>query len=236
MKGYIGNILEFSNSENLEFSNLGQLDFSSFFKIAEVNIKPVSEILGTSTQDVVLILKDAGFTVNYDIKTLNNSHLELLSQKYVEGLKAYFTKSLKRLSELSAEEFLDFTEFCERFKVGEKGGHITSTIQWHDLDVEAIKETFFELINSSQLSNFALLQLDSIRENIDLYVNIAKRNDFLRRISKHRFFKIKATLNRIYKADIVSIISFIILSCRYHIFTSEEENYELKPVVYASLK
>lgn len=181
-------------------------------KPLDVRLKDLSKKLGIQQNVIVEILKEAGFEVfNRANFLLNEKHLEILSQKYIESVKHLQKRLIKKnfVADLNYKanirkfilKFVDQQDFPENVLSD-------NSISKLKLNTDLIRAFFFNLINEI----FLQAKLSALYSNInDEYKNIRK---FLSRIK----IKVKSYFNHIN-----SKILFTTVTGQYYIFTDEED-------------
>lgn len=124
---------------------------SQYMTSAEV----VMEASGLRLEAVRSIAREHGIEIN-DVRSrcIDENLLSYLADAHIRRLKAYFNKSKRHLSELSCEDYIAFDDFCQTFK---KSTFNYKPVSWNDIDVDAIREQFYEKVYSlcpkTQVSN-----------------------------------------------------------------------------------
>ncbi|MBP1631562.1 MAG: hypothetical protein H6Q15_2455 [Bacteroidetes bacterium] len=223
----------------LYFSSTELLDRMTI-NINFYSIHSVSKVMNISSSDVLIILKNAGFTLDEGYHTLlNQKHLDVLSKKYIEYLQRYFSNSLKNIHNLSFSEIIDFDDFCNRFR--KQNNPIKGVIQWSHINTELLKDFFFEQVKEE---NNKINSFFSLFENVFTYESILqakfsyyiKENNLMKKIVSNRFYRIKIKIKKIF-CFFIQVIKLIIRSYRYHIFVTEDShNSKVQALCIASLE
>lgn len=153
--------------------------------------------------------EDGSFLMSYD--SLNNSESVPLSL-LIQSDNSYYSSSEEQVT-------------CQLNK---------DLSSWKELDDEALRQTFYELLQHEGivLDNFESHLQPGI---FDLMRKVkAKKKKTLTNIIRNRFFKIKTKVKNNYKV-ILSIMTSIIISCRYYIFVNDNDEHS-KVAIFASFE
>jgi hypothetical protein len=194
--------------------------FDVFRKSRKYNVAlhSVAKKLKISDESIVAILKDAGFEIyNFPQTLLNEKHLEILSQKYVDAIKRFYNTSSKSYYDLTFDEQLEVKRFFQKFIRNDyfferfNQDLPDSNFFKSKLDSELIKDFFYRLIYE--------VEFESAHGNVYYIDSVTfECKEFTKFLYKVKL-KIKSTFNNI-KSKLFSILT----SCHYYIFTDDEDH------------
>lgn len=188
------------------------------FASGRVTLLAVAKILGIVEQDIVTLLRNAGYDVhNIPFTKLNDGHLEVLSKAYVKGVKSYYNATSKNLKNLSKDEIEDSRNFFSRFIKRSMFFYFDADpkdqVFKKKLDDHLIIDFFFELIEKIEL-----------RESI-LGVNRLFDHNFPEDVFNRVRYRIKIDVkSKFILKDIRSSIHSILVCFHYYIFSDDEDN------------
>ena len=197
----------------------------SFFRsnrgVYRVSLHKVAHKLNTTSEDIVLILKAAGFRIlNMPTTILNEDHLEILSNHYVDSIRSYYNTVSKKRYTLSQDElnwnkifFSRLVKKRTRFFF-EVGVNLEQDVFDSNLDDILIKDLFFELIDQ-------ILERERLFESLySLTSSNFNYSESTFSILKYKI-KLKLRLKQAYR-DIRSRLYSILVCNYYHIISDDE--------------
>ena len=133
----------------------------------DVDINSVSKVLGVSVNDIIHILQDTGSIIK-DNGRLNETHLEILSYKYAQGLKRYYSKIQKNIQKLNETEISDFENF-KSFYTDSLQNHLLDSEEgiWGGQNQIIAYNKYFENIQGLLAVSDKMLDLDLIKASIE---------------------------------------------------------------------
>lgn len=188
-----------------------------------VSLKSVAIKLNLSEDKIISILQNAGFDIFYfpSIR-LNEDHLEVLSNSYVESIKSYHNSKSKKYYNLNFEERHEFNHFFYRFikksyNIWEYNNIDVSLdkVVNSNLDNDLIKDFFFNLV--SQIEYHETISNGYYLQNIAYVEKIF--NKYRHKIKLRLKHKLKSLLS-----DIRTLIHSILVCCHYYIFSDDEDH------------
>lgn len=106
---------------------------------------------------------------------------------------------------------------------------------WDEFDTEALRQTFYDLLRHENPVLLDDIECSLHPSIFDLIREVkTKKKKTLMNIIKHRFFKIRTKVKNKYKV-ILSIMTIIIISCRYYIFANDNDEHS-KVALFASFE
>lgn len=200
-----------------------------------VSLNAVIEKFKFSREAVVLILRHSGFEFSDSPNTfLNENHLEILSQSYIESVKSHFNNFSKNFYSHSKKEQEEYKVFYSKFiqqNFWSNNGYIeipsTEKLINSKLNGNKIKDYFYSKIKEIEVAEM-IEHFGYIFKDIDLYNSLAyyskEENDAnFDSIIKNIGYRLKLKVKRKLTLS-KEIFSTILINSHYHIFTDDEEH------------
>ncbi|MCU4188106.1 hypothetical protein M9Q43_02865 [Flavobacterium sp. HXWNR29] len=195
-----------------------------------VSLNAVIEKFKFSREAVILILRHAGFEIlDSPNSYLNENHLEILSQSYIESFKSHFNSVSKNFYSYSKKEQEEYKLFYSKFLQQNFWSNIQSTEKLINskLNGNKIKDYFYSKIKEIEVAEI-IEQFDYIFKDIDSYNSFgyysAEESDTnFDSIIKNIGYRLKLKVKRKLTLS-KEIFSTILINSHYHIFTDEEEH------------
>lgn len=188
------------------------------FASGRVTLFAVAKIFGIIEEDIVNLLRNAGYDVhNIPFTKLNDGHLEVLSKAYVKAVKSYYNSTSKNLKNLSKDDIEDsrifFSRFIKRSMFFYFEADPKDQVFKKKLDDHLIIDFFFELIDKIEF-----------RESITGVNNLFDHN-FSEDVFNRVRYRIKIDVkSKFILKDLRSSIHSILVCFHYYIFSDDEDN------------
>ena len=195
------------------------------------SIRIVSSSINISVPSILSFLRGKGIILKEGgLSGVTEEILDVLAELYVAKMKKFFCKTVFRLAELNPQEHTNLLTFCKEFS-NESDWH-SGKFEWKNIDCGKIKKHFFEIVRVNT-------EFDLKYDHCDFIYKVLV--SFSRKCldgSCFRFKKIAEILKKLIwssicndnrtikstKGQFVSIVDFIIIPFRYHIFIDEDSN------------
>lgn len=207
--------------------------FSKSIK-SNVSLDSVIEKFKFSREAVLLIFSHTGFeTAN--LEYLNENHLEILSQSYIDSVKNQFNSFSKNFYNYSKKDQQEFKAFYSRFVQSNYKGNKQYQIETDKglinskLNSDKIKNYFFARIQEIELlefykNNSVLYFEENNLHDLFSYFRFDGDSEAFDRVNKIIGYKLKPKVKR--KLTFSKLIFRIMLiNSHYHVFIDDEEHY-----------
>lgn len=167
-------------------------------------------------------------------RCIEGNLLASLADAHIRRLKAYFYNAKRHIAELAGDELTTFVEFCKTYQKRQHSYY--SSLVWSDIDTEAIREQFFDKVckltppekpysPSSALLLDEILKFRSPKLDDSTSFREVMQEDVIDKVV-HSFLYYEKPFRKVnFILDLRFEARKTILSARYHIFSSDDEDH-----------
>lgn len=212
---------------------------SNFFSKSRkhsVSLDSVVEKFKFSREAVLLILSHAGFDTT-NLERLDENHLEILSQSYIDSVKSQFDNFCRNFyfyNKKDQEEFKSFySNFVKTKSKGNKHYQNDEDLINSKIDSVKIKDYFYSKIQRIELFE----RIQSLNDIVDFsifdevkfhagysYIEFDGDSEAFDRVNKIIGYKLKPKVKRRLTFSKL-IFRIMLINSHYHVFIDDEEHY-----------
>lgn len=227
--------MHFCISSSLLVSQLGVLDVTldDVLEALKTEFRTSADIVveasGLRIEAVRAIAREKGVEIEDPAcRCIDEELLAELADAHLRRMKAYFHNASRHMGDLSGEELSTFVNFCQTFKKRQSSNNEASS--WNDIDSDAIREYFIRKVHD--LTHYGSRSIINILDGLEVSQSRDSDNktysqgcDTFKRVKSSYFFYLKPRIKTKPRGFAQPPISFIILSARYHLFSSDKDHH-----------